>query len=77
MDWNFSFGWFVLGVAILIAGTLITIFYKQIGDNIASGINSYDKIKIAGIIIATVGFLIMANLHTLILSALVNLVFKK
>lgn len=77
MDWNFSFGWFFTGVLILAAGTAITVFYQKIADNLASGVSSYNKIKLAGIIIAIVGFLVMANLHTLILSLFVNLVFNR
>ena len=77
MDWNFSFGWFFAGVLILAAGTAITVFYQKIADNLAGGVSSYNKIKLIGIIIAGVGFLIMANLHTLVLSLFVNLVFKR
>ena len=77
MDWNFSFGWFITGVLILAAGTAVTVFYQKIGDNLASGVSSYNKIKLVGIIIAGIGFLVMANLHTLILSLFVNLVFKR
>ena len=77
MDWNFSIGWFFAGVLILAAGTAITVFYQKIADNIANGVSSYEKVKLAGIITAIVGFLIMANLHTLILSLFVNLVFNR
>lgn len=77
MDWNFSFGWFFTGVLILAAGTAITVFYQKIADNLAGGVTSYDKIKLVGIIIAALGFLIMANLHTLILTLFVNIVFNR
>ncbi|MBR2864372.1 hypothetical protein IKE88_02395 [Candidatus Saccharibacteria bacterium] len=76
MDWNFSFGWFFVGVLILIAGTLVTVFYQKISDNMASGISSYERVKLIGVITAIVGFTIMANLHTLILSFLVDIVFS-
>ena len=77
MDWNFSIGWFFVGVLILAAGTAITVFYQKIADNIANGVSSYEKVKLVGIIVAIVGFLVMANLHTLILSLFVNLVFNR
>ena len=77
MNWNFSIGWFLAGLIILIGGTLITVFYQPIADNIASGVSSYNKVKLAGVIIAIIGFIIMANLHTLILTGFVNLVFKR
>ena len=75
MDWNFSFGWFFVGVLILIAGTLVTVFYQKISDNMASGISSYERVNLIGVITAIVGFTIMANLHTLILSFIVDIVF--
>ena len=75
MDWNFSFGWFFLGVVILIAGTCITVFYQQISDNMASGVASYERMKLIGLITAAVGFVVMSNLHTLVLSFVVQLVF--
>ncbi|MBR3263813.1 hypothetical protein IKF94_01080 [Candidatus Saccharibacteria bacterium] len=77
MDWNFSIGWFFAGVLILAAGTAITVFYQKIADSLASGVSSYEKVKLVGIITAVVGFLVMANLHTLVLSLLVSLVFKR
>ena len=76
MSWEFSFGWFFLGVIILIAGTLLTVFYQQIADNMASGVSSYERIKLVGVIIAIIGFTVMANLHTLILSFFVDIVFS-
>lgn len=77
MDWNFSLGWFFAGVLILAAGTAITVFYQKIADNLVSGPSSYEKVKLIGVIVAIVGFLVMANLHTLILTLFVNLVFNR
>ncbi len=76
MDWNFSFGWFFLGVLILIAGTLVTVNYQRIADNMASGPSSYERVKLVGIITSAVGFIVMSNLHTLILSFFVSIVFS-
>ena len=77
MEWNFSIGWLILGAIILIGGTLITVKYQSISDNIASGAASYERVKLFGIITALVGLVIMTNLHTLLLSLFVNLVFKR
>ena len=46
MDWTFDLGWFIGGLVILIAGGLVIIFHRQIGDNLASGVRSYDRIKL-------------------------------
>ncbi len=77
MDWNFSFGWFILGLFIFVGGALIVLFYQPICDNMASGPSSYQKMKFWGVVIAAVGFLVMANLHTLVLSMLVKLAFNR
>ena len=76
MDWNYSIGWLFVGILILAAGTAITVLYQKISDTWASGPASYEKVKLVGIIVAILGLIIMANLHTLILSLFVGLVFK-
>ncbi|MBQ3430126.1 hypothetical protein IJG21_01740 [Candidatus Saccharibacteria bacterium] len=75
MDWNFNLGWFFLGVAILAVGGLVVVKYQWVGDNVAHGVSSYDRVKFFGIIACIVGFLIMANLHTFILRLVLGLVF--
>jgi len=75
MDWNFNLGWFFTGLIIFLGGGLMVYFYKPISDNLAYGINSYEKMKFWGIIVAVVGLLIMMNLHTVILNWLVSLIF--
>lgn len=77
IDWNFNFGWVIFGLLIAAAGGAVVLFYRQIADNMAGGINSYDKVKIAGIATLVIGLLIMANIHTLILSLLVQIIFKR
>ena len=77
MNWSFDIGWLVGGLVILIAGGLIVIFYRQIAENLANGVSSYDRVKLVGIITIVVGFLVTANLHTLVLSFIVNLMFPK
>lgn len=78
MDWNFSIGWFFLGILILAGGAAIVVFYRQIAENfLTSGVSGYDRVKLAGIITCVLGLLIMTNLHTAILTAFVNIVFKR
>lgn len=66
-----------IGVIIMIAGTLVTVFYKPIADNMASGINSYKNVKKFGLITIAVGFVVAISLHTLFLNMLVQLIFKR
>lgn len=77
MNWNFSLGWMFLGLLILIGGALMVVFYQPISDNFASGVSSYKSVKKWGLIIAGVGLLVMSNLHTLLLTAFVNIVFLR
>ena len=77
MDFEYSIGWMFGGLAIALAGGLIVIFYKQIADNLANGVSSYDHVKLFGVITTIVGLLITANLHTFLLSLITNLLFGK
>ena len=72
---SFSLSALIIGFIILAAGGACVIFYQQIGDNIANGVHSYDHVKLFGIIAIALGFLIMTNLHTVLLNALVGLFF--
>ena len=76
MDWNFNIGWMVLGLAILIASGAVVANYQKISDHMLSGISSYDRVKFWGLIGVVVGLIVMANLHTLLLTALVKVLFK-
>lgn len=77
MDFEFSIGWLFGGLAMVIVGGLIVFFYKPIADNLVNGVSSYDKVKLFGVITIVVGLICMANLHTLILSLIVNLFFNR
>jgi hypothetical protein len=74
MDFTFDFGWVIGGIVIAAAGGAIVYFHKQIADNLASGVSSYEKVKLFGVITTVIGLIIMANLHTLILTFLVNII---
>ncbi|MBQ6375758.1 hypothetical protein IJJ37_02430 [Candidatus Saccharibacteria bacterium] len=74
MDFTFDFGWMVGGLVIAAAGGAIVLFYRQIAENLANGVASYERVKLFGIITIVVGLLITANLHTFILTLLVHLI---
>ena len=75
MQYEFSLGSFVFGIMIVIAGVLIVRFHAWLADNFSGGVGSYDKFKLAGVIACVVGLVVMVNLHTLILGALVQAIF--
>ena len=77
MDFEFSFGWMIGGIVIAIAGGLIVVFYRQIAENLANGVSSYDHVKLFGIITVVVGLLVTANLHIFVLTLLTNLLFGR
>lgn len=74
MDFTFSIGWVFGGLVIAGIGGLIVVFYQKIADNLVSGVRSYDKVKLFGVITVIVGLIIAMNLHTLILTLLVNFI---
>ena len=76
MDWTFSIGWMIIGLIIVAVSGAAVVNYQKISDHMLSGISSYDRVKFWGIIGVGLGRAIMMNLHTLILTALVNIVFK-
>ena len=72
---SFNLGALIIGLIILAAGGACVVFYQKIADNLAHGASSYDRVKLFGIIAIALGFLVMTNLHTVILEAIVRLVF--
>ena len=76
MDYTFSIGWLFAGIAIIIGGGLIVFFYRQIAENLANGVSSYDRVKLFGVITIIVGLLVTANLHTFLLGLLVKLLSR-
>ena len=77
MDFNFSIGWLFGGLAITLAGGLIVVFYRQIAENLANGVSSYDKVKLFGIITIIIGLICTADLHIILLTLLFNLLFGR
>ena len=77
MGWSFSLGWAFVGLLVMGAGALIIIYYQKFADNFFGGVKDYEKTKLIGIITIVVGLLLLTNLHTVLLTAFVNLIFKK
>ena len=77
MDFTFDFGWMIGGLIISAIGGAVVIFYRQIAENMASGVSSYERVKLFGIITLVIGLAITANLHTFILGLIVKLMFNR
>jgi hypothetical protein cdiviTM7_02192 len=77
MQWNFSFGWMLIGLIITTLSGLVVAKYQVISNNMLSGVSSYDRVKFWGLIGVGLGLAITANLHTFFLTILVSLLFKR
>ena len=73
--WTFSAGWMMIGLLIFIGGGAIIALHQKIADSMMSGVVDYQRVKIAGLVVIGLGLIIMMNLHTLLLSMLVSLIF--
>lgn len=72
--WSFSWGWFFAGIVCLVAGALITKFHQQVANNLASGVASYDKVKLFGVITCLVGLIFIANLHSTLIYLILHFI---
>jgi hypothetical protein len=75
MEYHFSWLWFFVGFAVIAVGVIWLRFYKQVADNLGSGVASYDRYKLAALITCGVGILMLFNLHTMILEWLAKTIF--
>lgn len=75
MDFSYSIWWALAGIAIFITGLVLTRFYKQIADNLGSGVVSYNRFKYVGIGVTVAGLVIFFNLHTLVLDLIAHIFF--
>ena len=75
MEYEFSVGSFFFGLVLIIAGVLFVRFYQWFADNFGGGVGSYERFKLFGILACGLGLVVMINLHTLILGAVVRAIF--
>lgn len=73
--YEFSWMWFFVGILTIVAGVLFLRFYKQIADNMGSGVASYQRYKLVALGICGAGFIMMFNLHTMVIAFIANLIF--
>ena len=77
MGWSFSLAWAFVGLLVMVGGALIVVYYQKFADNFLGGVKDYEKTKLIGIITIIVGLIFLTNLHTVLLTAFVNLLFKR
>lgn len=76
MGWSFSLGWAFVGLLVMAAGALIVVYYQKFAENFLDGVKDYEKTKLIGVITVVVGLILLTNLHTVLLTAFVNLLVK-
>ncbi len=72
--WTFDLGYFIGGIFLLIAGTLIVVFHQKIADNLAGGVASYNKVKLFGLGACAVGFIFIAQIHTFLIRLFMHII---
>ena len=77
MEYTFSWGWFLIGLIILIIGVVLVRWHQKIADNFGSGVMSYSRFQLFGLGACIVGFIVMLNLHSVILRAIFSTFFGR
>ena len=75
VEWTFNVGWMMIGLLVFAGGGAIVALHQKIADSMMAGTVDYQRVKIVGLIVIGLGMILMMNLHTLMLSWLVNLIF--
>jgi hypothetical protein len=73
--YEFSIGWFFIGLLVIAVGVCLVKFYKQVADGIGRGLSDYDRFKLAGVITCIAGILMALNLHMMVIGFIVRLIF--
>lgn len=71
---EYNIWWFLAGAISLTAGFVLTRFYKEVSDNLLSGASSYDRCKKVGVGACIIGFILIFNLHGMVLGLIGNLI---
>ena len=75
MEYTFSWGWFAIGLLALLASVALTVWHRPIADNFGSGVVSYERYRLWGLIGCGLSLVFMLNLHTLFLSWFFSMLF--
>ena len=73
--YEFSWMWFFIGIITIVVGVLFMRFYKEIADNMGSGVASYQRYKLVALGICGAGMIMMFNVHTLVIAFIAKLIF--
>ena len=77
MTYETSLGSFFIGLVILVVGVLFVRFHQWIADNFGSGVASYERYKLYAFLTCGLGFIVMLNLHAMLLIWFFGLFFNR
>ena len=77
MNYEFSLASFFIGLIILAVGIIFVRFHQWVADNFGNGTSSYDRYKLYALLACGVGLIVMVNLHSVILNALADAIFRR
>ena len=75
MDFSYSIWWALAGIVIFVIGLIMTRFYKQLADNLGSGVVSYNRFKYVWHGRNCCWSSDILYLHTLVLDLIANIFF--
>ena len=75
MEYTFSWGSFFLGIIILVISACIVVWHQKLADNFGDGVSDYSRYQMWGLIGCGLGLLVMTNIHTMIMRAILGLFF--
>ena len=73
---KFSFGTFILGVALTILSALFVGYHRQIADNLGGGVSDYQRYKKWGVVVLGISILVMLNIHRIIFGIFIDTFFR-
>ena len=76
MEYEFNITWFIVGFLVTCLGGLLLRYHQWVADNFGGGIGSYDKYKLAALIVIGFGLISMVNIHTILLGWLLGGLFS-
>ncbi len=77
MNYELSTSSLVVGIIILIVGVVFVRFYQWVADNFGGGVGSYERYRLYAILTCVLGFIVMVNLHAMLLNWFFGLFFGR
>ena len=73
--YDFTIGALFVGLIVMAVGAAMVVFHQKLADNLGSGLSSYDRFRLAGLIVCGAGLVIALSLHTIPINWLLNALF--